>query len=371
MRFIVILISVFAVSACFNEKVIPRENVSLKQVFQPHFTFGSALGTKEIYAEVETTDSLIRYHFNSIVAENCMKSERIHPEKDRYYWKDADAFIDFGERNKMEIIGHTLAWHSQTPDWFFVDANGEDVGREEMLERLKDHISTILMRYKGKIKGWDVVNEAINDDGSMRNSKFLQIIGKDWVEQAFRFAYEADPDVELYYNDYNLSNPVKREAVYEMLKNIQSKEIKVSGVGMQGHVNINDPSIQDIEKSIVRFSDLGIVMITELDVTVLPWPEDGVTADVSLSVEFQEEMNPYPSGLSDSMKIVLNDRFLNLFNVFLKHSDKIDRVTMWGVNDAQTWRNDWPIKGRNDYPLLFNRDNSPKAVVDSLLNIMK
>ena len=272
------------------------------------------MNTSQIYEKDSVTNAVIKKHFNAIVSENCMKSEAIHPEKDKYYWEEADAFINYGVKNKMHITGHTLAWHSQTPPWFFVNDKGAEVDREEMITRLKNHITTVVKRYKGKVHSWDVVNEAINDDGTIRESKFYKIIGKDWVELAFQFAAEADPQAELYYNDYNMSLPIKSKAVYDMVKAMQAKGIKVDGIGMQGHVNFNatDPSIVDFENSIVLLSELGKVLITEMDITVLPWPEDlSAAAEVSIESEYHEEMNPYQNGLPDSMSIKLTNRYFS------------------------------------------------------------
>lgn len=346
-----------------------QNDKGLKEAFIGTFYIGTALNTDQIFEKDAEIDALIRKQFNAIVAENCMKSVNIHPEKDRYFWEEADAFVQYGQKNGMHITGHTLAWHSQTPSWLFVDEHGKDVSREEMIRRLTDHITTVMQRYKGKVHGWDVVNEAIADDGTIRKSKFYEIIGPDWVEIAFKAAAAADPDTELYYNDYNLSNPEKSRAVYEMVKSMQKKGIKVSGIGLQGHINIDakTPTLENFENSIILFSELGKVMITELDITVLPWPNRSISADVSISSEYKQKMNPYVNGLPDSVSVALNNRFVSFFELFLKHQDKITRITSWGVNDAQTWRNNWPIRGRKDYPLLFNRDNSPKPAVERII----
>lgn len=373
MKHILFIATIIAFSACKNNTNNPQsisQPKGLKEALSPYFFVGTSMNTSQIYEKDSVTNAVIKKHFNAIVAENCMKSEAIHPEKDKYYWEEADAFVNYGVNNKMHITGHTLAWHSQTPPWFFVDDNGKDVSREEMIERLKSHITTIVQRYKGKVHGWDVVNEAVNDDGTMRESKFYKIIGKDWVELAFQFAAEADPQADLYYNDYNMSRPIKSKAVYNMVKAMQAKGIKVDGIGMQGHVNFNsdDPFIVDFENSIVLLAELGKVMITEMDITVLPWPDDlDAAAEISINSAYHKTMDPYPNDLPDTMSIKLTNRYLSFFKLFQKHQDKIYRVTTWGVNDAQTWRNYWPIKGRSDYPLLFNRDNSAKPVVDSLL----
>lgn len=275
MRYLITFIILGLLFSCRNEPIEPAAPKGLKDAFAAKFYMGTALNLDQIYEKDPVTDSIIRTHFNAIVAENCMKSVNIHPEKDRYFWEDADAFVAYGEKNDMFITGHTLAWHSQTPDWLFVDENGNDVDRDEMIQRLESHIAAVMGRYKGKVKGWDVVNEAINDDGTIRESKFYKIIGPDWIEIAFKAAAKADPDAELYYNDYNLSSPVKSKAVYEMVKSMQAKGIKVDGIGMQGHLNMDAPDLEDFENSLMLLSTLGKIMITELDVTVCPGPAKG------------------------------------------------------------------------------------------------
>jgi endo-1,4-beta-xylanase len=213
-----------------------------------------------------------------------------------------------------------------------------------------------------------VVNEAIEDDGSFRKSKFYQIIGEDFIRLAFEFAHEADPEAELYYNDYSMSKEGKRDAVVKMVKKLQSEGVKIDGIGMQGHMTMDFPTPEEEEKSIVAFSETGVkVMITELDLTVLPSPGTKVSADVALSYEYQKQLNPYPNGLPDSVAQAAHDRYAEFFRLFLKHADKIDRVTMWGLTDGDSWRNNWPVPGRTDYPLLFDRNYQPKPIVETII----
>jgi endo-1,4-beta-xylanase len=301
-----------------------------------------------------------------------MKSEVIHPQEDKFDFTQADQYVKFGEVNNMFIVGHTLIWHSQTPPWFFVDKDGKDVTRDVLIERMKKHISTVVGRYKGRVKSWDVVNEAINDDGSWRQSKFYTIIGEDFVRLAFEFAREADPNALLCYNDYSMARPGKREGVIKMIKKLQEQGIKVDGIGMQGHLSMDFPTVADEEKSIIAFSKLGVkVMITELDMSVLPSPTENADADVSTSYTYKKEMNPYSGGLPDSVATSWNNRMNDFFKLFLKHQDKIIRVTLWGVTDVQTWRNNWPIPGRSDYPLLFDRNYKAKPIVETIMKEAK
>ncbi|WP_053978281.1 endo-1,4-beta-xylanase [Mangrovimonas xylaniphaga] len=345
----------------------PQEITSLKEALKSDFYIGTALNVNQIHERNAATDSVIKTHFNAIVAENCMKSGLIHPEKNTYFWEDADAFVNFGMQNNMFITGHTLAWHSQTPPWLFVDDQGNDVTREELIARMTDHITTLMTRYKGKVKGWDVVNEALNEDGTMRESKFYTIIGPDWVEIMFGIAQKVDPDTELYYNDYNLSNPEKRQGTVNLVKSIQEKGIKVTGIGMQSHVSMDNPDLKVYEESIEAFSKLGTVMITEFDLSVLKWPNRQMTADISERAAYMEKMDPFKTGLPDSMSMAQQERFQKVFNIWKKHSKSITRVTTWGVNDGNSWKNDFPIPGRTDYPLLFDRNNKAKPIVTDLI----
>jgi GH35 family endo-1,4-beta-xylanase len=347
--------------------------VSLKDALQGKFLIGTAMNANQISGVDTPGIRIIKEQFNSIVAENCMKSEEIQPEEDVFNFDLADKFIAFGQQNGMHINGHTLVWHSQTPKWFFVDENENNVSREVLIERMKKHITTVVSRYKGIVKSWDVVNEAILDDGSFRKSKFYEIIGEDFISLAFQFAHEADPDAELNYNDYSMSNEAKRKGVVRMIKNLQEQGVPIHGVGMQGHLGLNHPSVEEFEKSLLAFSGLGLnVMITELDITVLPSAFGGnAGADVSLNYEYQKKLNPYPDGLPEEKAKELDNRYLDFFKLFLRHKDKITRVTLWGVSDGDSWRNDWPVLGRTDYALLFDRQYNPKPVVKEIVQLAK
>ncbi|MDR0506327.1 MAG: endo-1,4-beta-xylanase [Dysgonamonadaceae bacterium] len=351
-------------SACSVDKT-----PALKDAFKDKFLIGAAVNVAQSSGVDTLGIAVIREQFNSITPENCMKSMYLQPEEDHFFFDDADQFVDLGLKNSMFTIGHCLIWHSQAPAWFFIDENGNDVSRETLMERMKKHITTVVSRYKGKIRGWDVVNEAILDDGSWRQSKFYDIIGEDFVRLAFQWAHEADPDAELYYNDYSMANEGKRNAVVAMVKSLQDKGIKIDGIGMQGHLSMDFPSVVDFEKSLLAFSELGVkVMITELDLGVLPNPKKDVGANIADTYEYRKEMNPYVEGLPESVYMAWSNRFNEFFSLFMKHSDKISRVTLWGVSDHDSWKNDWPIPGRTDYPLLFDRNYQAKPVVKQIMN---
>lgn len=350
----------------------PKNDLSLKEALKDRFLIGVAMNSAQITGRDSAGDALIQKHFNSIVAENCMKAEVIQPVEGEFDFSLADQFVRFGIQHQMAIIGHTLIWHSQAPKWFFTDEKGQLVSKELMIERMHRHISTVVTRYKGKVKGWDVVNEAINDDGTWRESPFYKIIGPEYVALAFKFAHEADPNAELYYNDYNMAKEGRRLGVIKLVQELKKAGLRVDAVGMQGHFTMDYPAINEYEKSIDAFAATGVkIMITELDMTVLPMPEKKITADVAYKYQYDPKINPYYKGLPDSVSKAFNDRLGAFFKLFLKHSHQISRITVWGLNDAVSWKNDWPVKGRTDYPLLFDRAMKPKAVVETIISEAK
>ncbi|MCD7898844.1 MAG: endo-1,4-beta-xylanase [Bacteroides sp.] len=362
------ILLIFLLSSCASNKV--QEKETLKSALDGKFYIGAALNADQIEGKDEAGLRVLKEQFNSIVAENCMKSVNIHPEEGKFDFTLPDKFVELGEANNMFIIGHTLIWHSQLAEWFCVDEQGNNVTPEVLKERMKNHIHTIVSRYKGRIKGWDVVNEAILDNGEWRQSKFYEILGEEFMELAFQYAHEADPDAELYYNDYNEWHAGKREAIVKMIQSFKEKGIRMDAIGMQGHIGMEYPSLEEYEASILAFSNAGVkVMITELDLSALPTPDRNVGAAVEASFEYKKEINPYPDGLPEEVSKKWNDRMASFFQLFLKHQDKVKRVTMWGVADGDSWKNDWPVKGRTDYPLLFDRNHQPKEVVQTIKNL--
>lgn len=348
---------------------IPKTQTGLKDAFKNKFLMGVAMNADQIMGKDFQGDELILKNFNSIVAENCMKSEVLQPVEGEFDFSLSDQFVDFGLKHKMFIVGHTLIWHSQAPSWFFVDSQGNAVSREVMIERMKAHITKVVSRYKGKVNGWDVVNEAFNDDGTWRESPFYKIIGKDYVKLAFQFAHEADPQAELYYNDYNMGKEGKRKAVVQLINELKNEGIRVDGIGMQGHMTMDYPAVEDYEKSIDAFSSTGAkVMVTEMDITVLPFPQKQISADVAMKYKYDSIINPYYKELPDSVAQKFDNRIAAFFQLFLKHQKQISRVTMWGLSDATSWKNNWPVQGRTDYPLLFDRNNKPKKAVKMIIN---
>lgn len=360
-----LLIAAFA-AACSNQKTAVTEELSLKDVVGDKFLVGVALNVNQSSGIDTSSVKLVKQHFNSIVAENCMKCEVIHPEENRYDFTQADQFVDFGEKNGMAIIGHCLIWHSQLAPWFCVDEKGNNVSPEVLKQRMKDHITTIVTRYKGRIKGWDVVNEAILEDGSYRQSKFYEILGEEFIPLAFQYAHEADPNAELYYNDYAMNMPGKRDGVVKLVKKLKERGLRIDAVGMQGHMGMDYPDINEFEQSIVAYAGAGVkVMVTEWDMSALPTAKQ--SANISDTVAFQKSLNPYLEALPDSVSEAWNKRMKQFFDLFEKHADVITRVTAWGVSDGDSWKNDFPVKGRRDYPLLFDRSYQPKPFVEEIL----
>lgn len=355
------VVATFLILSCTSQK----ETLSLKDAYKNDFLIGTALSADQIQEKNGKEDSLIKKEFNAITAENSMKSMFTHPSKDKYDFALSDKFVAFGKKNKMFIHGHTLIWHSQLAPWMEKIADST-----EMKAFMKDHITTIVSKYKGRIKSWDVVNEALNEDGTLRKSVFLNTLGEKYLVDAFKLAEKADPNVDLYYNDYNIEEPAKRAGAIALIKKIKAEGGKVDGVGIQGHWRLESPSLEEIEKSILEYSALGIkVAFTELDITVLPNPWDLKGADVNQKFEGNPKMNPYPEKLPDSVQNKLAERYASIFKLFLKHKDKISRVTFWGVHDGQSWLNDWPIKGRTNYPLPFDKDLKHKKAYNSILKL--
>jgi endo-1,4-beta-xylanase len=342
-------------------KCSAQENRALKDVFKNNFLIGAAINESQIFGKDSVGGKIVRTQFNSITPENVLKWEKIHPKPDTLNFDPADKFVEFGEANNMFIVGHTLIWHQQTPKWVFIDSVGNTISREELLKRMHDHIQTVVGRYKGKIKGWDVVNEALNEDGTLRQSPWLQIIGEDYIEKAFEYAHEADPNAELYYNDFSLENKPKRNGAIKLIEKLRNDGIHITGIGDQMHAKMDWPSSLQVDSMLTDFAQLGIrVMITEMDIDVLPYKNQNHTAEVSLNYESSSELNPYKNGLPDSVNAALAKRYADFFKIFLRHRDIINRVTFWGVRDSDSWLNNWPVRGRTNYPLLFDHTGKPK-----------
>jgi endo-1,4-beta-xylanase len=349
-----------------TKRIAPKK-AGLKDAYKNYFLIGAALNSPQIEEQEPNAKVLVPQQFNSITPENIMKCEVIHPGWDKYNFDLSDKYVAYGKKNNMFVVGHTLVWHSQLSSF----ANNIQ-SKDSFLLFFANHINTVAGRYAGKIDSWDVVNEALNEDGTLRQSVFLEKLGEDYIQKAFELAAKADPNAKLYYNDYNIEQPQKRAGTIALIRKLQAAGTKIDGVGIQAHWSINGPPLKEVEDAILEFSALGLkVSFTELDLTALPNPWDLKGADVSQNYEGSPFMNPYPKSLPDSMQLKLAKGYEDLFKLFIKYKNKIERVTFWGVNDGQSWLNNWPIKNRTNYPLFFDRNFKPKLACKKVMALVQ
>lgn len=351
---------------------------SLQEAYEGAFLIGGAVNRATVAGADQASRDIALSQYNSITAENVMKAGPINPQPGVYDFGPADQFVAFGEENDMFIVGHTLIWHNQTPAWFFQDEYGNPNTRAAQIEQLRSHIEAVAGRYAGRVHAWDVVNEVIDNDGSYRPTTWVNGIGSgdDLVKLAFRYTSEYAPNTELYYNDFNGWRPTKRDGIVRLVRMLQEEGIRIDGVGLQGHWGLNYPKTEYIEAAIDSFAALGVkVMITELDVDVLPLTREGQIIGTIMSnyqfqlEEFKEYLDPHPDGLPDDVQQRLADRYAELFEIFYRKRDKIDRVTLWGVHDGMSWKNGYPVPGRTNYPLLYDRNHQPKPAWHAVMAV--
>lgn len=329
----------------------------LKDYYRNYFPIGVAVSTHSFNG---AEGALVVQQFNSITPENAMKMGPVHPEENRYNWKEADSIVQFAVTHGLRIRGHNLCWHEQTPAWLFKDAEGHMVTKAALLQRLKEHITTVVSRYKGKIYAWDVVNEAIDDDSTrlLRNSPWYQVCGDEFIARAFEYAHAADPDAQLFYNDYNTERPEKRERVYKLLKRLIDAGVPVHGVGLQAHWSIYEPTAGDLRTAIERFASLGLkVQITELDISVYPWEKNKRQKLASDDDSFTAEKNKLQA-----------QQYKTVFGIFREYKKVITGVTFWNISDKTTWLDGYPVPGRKNYPLLFDQSLQPKTAYSEVVN---
>lgn len=367
--FITFICGLICLIGCASKLVSePSNKLSLGAHFKDLFYLGAAINENTILGLDPKSATIVNREFNTITPENSLKWMFIQPKPNKFNFKAADKYVEMGLKNNMYIVGHALVWHAQLADFMQNIDNSA-----EARKHVDNHINRLVSRYKGKIDAWDVVNEAFEEDGSLRASVFYKNMGENYIEEVFRITEKADPDADLIYNDYNLYKPEKRAAVLKMVNNFKSNGTKINGVGVQAHWDLKSPSLEEIEQIILDIHAEGVsVSFTELDISVLPNPWEMVGAEVTQNFskfEGDPKMNPYPNGLPDAVQEKLAKRYQDIFNLFVKHSDKINRVTFWGVMDKHSWLNDWPIKGRTNYPLLFDRDYQPKVAYERLLGV--
>ncbi|MBH0035213.1 endo-1,4-beta-xylanase [Pseudoalteromonas sp. NZS71_1] len=356
------------------------QDQALKNTFADSFKMGVAVNQDIVTGKNAAAQSIIAKQFNTVTLENAMKAEVIYPQQGKVDFSGADAFIDFAKQNNMFTVAHTLVWHNQTPDWFFTNSKNEPNTPAEQLEQMRKHIELVAGRYKNKVDAWDVVNEVIADDGSYRPTVWVNRVGDGdtMVKAAFKYAQQYSPSTELYYNDFNAWRPEKRDGIIRMIKMLQKEGIRIDGIGIQAHWGLNFPKMQYIEQAIDAYAALGIkVMITELDIDVLPLTKEGqITGTDMMKPQFQLEefetyLDPYKNGLPSDVEAQLNARYKALFELFYAKRDKIDRVTFWGLHDGMSWKNDYPIPNRTNYPLLWDRNLNPKPVIKTIADVVK
>ncbi|WP_082971947.1 endo-1,4-beta-xylanase [Rheinheimera sp. SA_1] len=361
----------FGIALLLSQAVQATAAPSLQQAYQPFFHIGTAVSLAQLQPSNQNQRDLIAQHFNSLTAENLMKWEEIQPTEGNFVFEAADQLVAFAEQHRMWLVGHTILWHEQTPDWVFQGPDGKPASQALLLARLKKHIQTVVGRYQGRVHGWDVVNEALNEDGSLRDTPWRKILGDDYIATTFALVHKVDPKAKLYYNDYNLYKLEKRAGVLRIIQQLQQKNVPIHAIGEQAHYGLDSPKLQEVEDSINAFAATGLdVMLTELEISVLPFPP-GMTpgADISQHQELQQQLNPYRDGLPKTVEQAWQQRYLDLFSLLLRQQQKLDRVTFWGLDDGQSWRNNFPMRGRTDYPLLFDRKLQAKPLLSALIKL--
>ncbi|MBN8782322.1 MAG: endo-1,4-beta-xylanase [Terrimonas ferruginea] len=349
----IVVIFLLWLTACAPKPTAVTEDKGLKDYYRSYFPIGVAVSA----AALERPDerALILREFNSLTPENAMKMGPIHPAPDRYYWTEADKIAAFAREHNLKLRGHTLCWHNQTPDWFFIDEKGKTVSKEVLLARLKEHITTVVNRYKGTIYAWDVVNEAISDkpDEYLRPSLFYQICGEEYIEKAFEYAHAADPTALLFYNDYNEISPVKRKKIHRLVKGLLDKGIPIHGIGLQAHWAVNEPDSAQLQQTLQELDSLGLpLQITELDVSV--YPKEHNARDRK-----QEDTD---TRFTTDREQKQRDVYTQAFRQFRGMGKQLTSVTFWNISDRHSWLDDFPVKNRKDYPLLFDTTLKRKAV---------
>lgn len=371
-RLLLFIASLLAAGNAFSQK-------TLKSAYADAFMMGCAINSQIVSGRDSRSTEIILQQFNAVSPENDMKAEVIHPRPDTWNFEPADRFVKFANDNNLWSLGHTLVWHNQTPDFFFNHPDGTPKTKDEMVETMRSYIEKVAGHFAGKIDAWDVVNEIIDNDGSYRKTVWTNAFegdGDELVRLAFKFASQYDPNAELYYNDFNAWRPTKRDGIARMVRMLQEHGIRIDGVGIQAHWGLNFPKNEYIIAAIDTFAALGVkVMITEMDVDVLPLTREGqvigrILQDPLFQLEeFEIYLDPYKTGLPDDVQERLTDRYRELMQIFYDRRDKIDRVTFWGLHDGMSWKNGYPIPNRTNYPLLFNRDRTPKPAFHAILEI--
>ena len=343
------------------------EPPALKDLAPKGVRIGAALNRDTIEGNDAVSGAIVAKHFDTVTSENILKWALVHPEPSRYDFGPADAYVELGSKAGHKVIGHTLVWHNQTPKWVFEDKDGKRVDRDTLLARMREHIRTVVGRYRGRIAGWDVCNEVITEDGAMRKSPWFEIAGEEYIAEAFKAAQEADPEAELYYNDYNLYKPAKRAAAIALVKKLRAQGLRVDALGEQGHWQLATPTVAEIQAIFDDSAAAGLpVVITELDVDVLPRDPAMAGADLANRFDRTDANDPYRDGLPADKQEALAKRYADVFGLFVKNRANLQRVTFWGVTDGRSWLNNFPVRGRVNHPLLWDRNGKPKPAFSAV-----
>ncbi|MCL6632422.1 MAG: endo-1,4-beta-xylanase [Alicyclobacillus herbarius] len=326
---------------------------SLAEAFAADFRIGAAVSPEALTRHGQ----LLAHHFNSLTPENHMKFSEVHPEPNRYRFDEADRLVGFAVEHGLVVRGHTLVWHNQTPDWVFAGEDGQPVRPDELRRRLREHMERVMGRWPKEVYAWDVVNEAVADGGGdwLRESPWRSILGDGYIAEAFTMAHEVNPEAQLFYNDYNECHPDKREKIYRLVRGLKESDVPIHGIGMQGHWGLDSPSLDEIRRTIERFASLNLrLQVTELDVSLFVWNDT-------------ERWAEPPAELLERQAA----RYADIFRVFREYRDVIDSVTFWGTTDDLSWLNDFPVRGRGNWPLLFTREGAPKPAFWRVLSTVE
>jgi endo-1,4-beta-xylanase len=348
------------------------DSPALKTLIPAGMVIGAAINQRQSDGLDPVATAIVTTQFNTVTPENLLKWTLVHPEPTTFRFEPADRYVAFGREHGMATIGHTLVWHQQTPAWVFAGSNGHRPDRETLLARMRAHVDAVLGRYSGQIRGWDVVNEALDEDGSLRRTPWLESIGEDYIARAFEAAHRADPEAELYYNDYDLWKPAKRAGAIRVARHLRELGLRIDAIGEQGHWGLERPTLAEIDATLSDIAAAGFtVNFTELDIDVLPREPEMEGADLAKKAEYRASTNLYPNGLPPEKQQQLAERYAEIFRLVLRHRKDMHRVTFWGVTDAQSWLNNFPIPRRVNYPLLWDRAGNPKPAYHAVVDVLR
>jgi endo-1,4-beta-xylanase len=340
---------------------LDASKVTLAQTYAKKFKIGAAINGSVYAGRDPAAAALVAAQFNRVTPENELKWQSLEPRPGVLDFSQADAFVAYAEQHGMEVHGHALVWHHQVPNWVFQNDAGGAVTREQLLTRLERHMSALAEHFGKRVQYWDVVNEAFNDDGSLRDTPWRSIIGDDYLDRVFVLAGKYFPHAKLVYNDFSMEKPGKRDAVVRLVQGFKARGVRIDAIGTQAHFQLHSPTLEEIDASLTAFAGTGAeVLVSELDVDVLPPAYKNQGADLSVNAALSAQLNPYPDCLPSDVADQAAQRWADIFEIFARHSNHLHSVTLWGVSDGYSWLNNWPVRGRSNYALLFDRQLRPK-----------